>query len=159
MVCPYGAQEAVRGVTARAWERAPKSWDWGVTRHIERLRKMKLPGGSCAQADPGANEACGTTATTGTAGHRASPTTCLSAPRVLAGAALRQCCVYVGVCSGRGLSSPCGAAEAEAPEVPVDLYTRQRLCHKVRRVQSTEDLIQAAGFGADKILAPKLGNG
>jgi hypothetical protein len=120
---------------------------------------MELPGGSCAQADPGANGAYGATATTGTAGHCASPTTCLGAPRVLAGAALRQCCVYGGVCSGRGLSSPCRAAEAEAPEMAIDFYTRQWLCHKVRRVQSTEDLIQAAGFGADKILAPKLGNG
>ncbi len=36
----------------------------------------------------------------------------------------RQGCVYLGVCTGRGLSSARGAAEAEAPEMPIDLSTR-----------------------------------
>jgi hypothetical protein len=35
-----------------------------------------------------------------------------------------QSCVHFGVCTGRGLSSARGAAEAEAPEMPVDLGTR-----------------------------------
>ena len=32
--------------------------------------------------------------------------------------------VYFGVCTGRGLSSARGAAEAEAPEMPINLGTR-----------------------------------
>ena len=35
-----------------------------------------------------------------------------------------QSCVHFGVCTGRGLSSARGAAEAEAPEMPVYLGTR-----------------------------------
>ena len=37
---------------------------------------------------------------------------------------VRQSGVYFGVRTGRGLSSARGAAEAEAPEMPVDLGTR-----------------------------------
>ncbi len=37
---------------------------------------------------------------------------------------VRQGCVYLGVCTGRGLSSARGAAEAEAPEMPINLGTR-----------------------------------
>ena len=37
---------------------------------------------------------------------------------------LREGGVHLGVCTGRCLSTACGAAEAEASEVPVDLGTR-----------------------------------
>ena len=37
---------------------------------------------------------------------------------------LRQGCVDLGVGTGRGLSSACGSAEAEACEMPVYLGTR-----------------------------------
>ncbi len=37
---------------------------------------------------------------------------------------VRQGRVDLGVCHGRGLSSACGSAEAEAPEMPVYLGTR-----------------------------------
>jgi len=56
------------------------------------------------------------------------------------------------------LSSARGSAETQTPQVPVDLYARQRLRHKVRWVLCAQDLMQAARFGTHKVLHPQLCN-
>ena len=63
-----------------------------------------------------------------------------------------------GIRSGRSLCTARGTAESEAPEVPVDFATRQRLPHKVRRVFRAEDLVQTASLGPNEVLHPKLCN-
>ncbi len=49
--------------------------------------------------------------------------------------------VYFGVCTGRGLTSARGAAEAEAPEMSIYLGARERLRHKVCWVLCAQHLI------------------
>jgi hypothetical protein len=61
--------------------------------------------------------------------------------KALLAQAPRQGIIHLGVGAGRGLSSAGGAAEAEAPEMSIDLGARERLRHKVCWVLCAQHLI------------------
>ena len=79
--------------------------------------------------------------------------------RPLARHKVGQCRVDRCIRSGRGLSPACRSAEAQAPEVRVDLCTRQRFRQKVCWVFSSQHLVKTARLGPNEVLDPKLGHG